>query len=261
MSSTGGGGRDRDKNRKYVSGAAKRKARQEFESRDSKILSKVPKISELFLPKYGDVNVIEPNVEEPTTDSPSQAHGQDAPYQFTATDNAAPTNPIPAAAPEQFELSDQFLTSDSPSTSTDAYSCALGMWPACISDSMREFWAAKGSSECRNMDADFSESSHQFEGENYKRQCNKSLFTYTHDPTKQQHPRIWLCYSPSQRAVFCFACKLMTDSASFGKEGYKDWKHASYCIRRHERSAVHRDAMIQLLQRSDAGCRVDSELV
>ena len=53
----------------------------------------------------------------------------------------------------------------------------------------------------------------------------------------------------------------MTDSASFGKEGYKDWKHASYCIRRHERSAVHRDAMIQLLQRSDAGCRVDSELV
>ena len=53
----------------------------------------------------------------------------------------------------------------------------------------------------------------------------------------------------------------MTDSASFGKEGYKDWKHTSYCIRRHERSAVHRDAMIQLLQRSDAGCRVDSELV
>ena len=32
-------------------------------------------------------------------------------------------------------------------------------------------------------------------------------------------------------------------------------------IRRHERSAVHRDAMIQLLQRSDAGCGVDSELV
>ena len=77
MSSTGGGGRDRDKNRKYVAGAAKRKARQERESRDSKILSKLPKLSELFLPKlkYGNVNVIEPNVEEPTTDSPSLAHG------------------------------------------------------------------------------------------------------------------------------------------------------------------------------------------
>ena len=255
MSSTGGGGRDRDKNRKYVSGAAKRKARQERESRESKILSNVPKISELFLPKYGDVNVIEPNVEEPTTDSPSLAHGQDAPYQFTATDNAAPTKLIPATAPEQFELSDQFLTSDSPSTSTDAYSCDLGMWPACISDSMREFWAAKGSSECRNMDADFSESSYNLRERIIS---GNAMFTYTHDPMKQQHPRIWLCYSLSQGAVFCFACKLMTDSASFGKEGYKDWKHASYCIRRHERSAVHRDAMIQLLQRSDAGCRVDS---
>ena len=157
-------------------------------------------------------------------------------------------NPIPATAPEQFELSDQFFKSDSPSTSTGAYSCDLGMWPACISDRMREFWAAKGSSECRNMDADFSESSYQFEGENYKRQCNKSLFTYTHDPTSQQHPRIWLCYSLPQRAVFCFAGKLMADSASFGKEGYKNWKHASYCIHRHERSVVHRDAMIQLLQ-------------
>ena len=98
---------------RIVNGAAKRKARQERKSRDSKISSKVPKISELFLPNYGDVNVIEPNVEEPPMDSPSQAHGQDAPYQFTATDNAAPTNPIPATAPEQFELSYQFLTSDS----------------------------------------------------------------------------------------------------------------------------------------------------
>ena len=53
----------------------------------------------------------------------------------------------------------------------------------------------------------------------------------------------------------------MTDSTSLGKDGYKDWKHASYFIPHHERSAVHRDSMIQLLQRSDAGCHVDPELV
>lgn len=58
-----------------------------------------------------------------------------------------------------------------------------------------------------------------------------------------------------------FACKLMTDSTSFGKEGYKDWKHAAYCVPRHERNAVHRDAMILLLQRSDAGCRVDFKMM
>ena len=35
-----GGGRDRDKNRKYESGAAKRKAKEERVARESKVLSK-----------------------------------------------------------------------------------------------------------------------------------------------------------------------------------------------------------------------------
>ena len=40
MSSTGGsGGRDRDKSRKYASGAAKRKAKEERLARESKVLS------------------------------------------------------------------------------------------------------------------------------------------------------------------------------------------------------------------------------
>ena len=38
------GGRDRDKNRQYDSGAAKRKAREERAARESEVLSKVPKI-------------------------------------------------------------------------------------------------------------------------------------------------------------------------------------------------------------------------
>ena len=53
----------------------------------------------------------------------------------------------------------------------------------------------------------------------------------------------------------------MNDSNVFGKQGYKDWKHASSKIPCHEKSALHLEAMIQLLQRSDAGCRVDVELV
>ena len=53
----------------------------------------------------------------------------------------------------------------------------------------------------------------------------------------------------------------MTVNLVFGKLGYCDWKRASQSIPRHERSAAHRDTVIQLLQRSDAGCRVDSQLV
>ena len=59
----------------------------------------------------------------------------------------------------------------------------------------------------------------------------------------------------------CFACKLMNDSNVFGKQGYNDWKHASNKILLLEKNALHREAVIQLLRRSDAGCRVDLELV
>ena len=150
------------------------------------------------------------------------------------------------------------VTTNDPS---DAHSCDLGLWPDNISDSMREFWATRGSSDCSNLDADFSVTSTLLQGDKYKRQCQKSMFTYTHQLMKKQHPRTWLCYSPSQHALYCFACKLMTDASVFGKQGYNDWKHASQQISRHERSSNHRQAMVQLLQRSDAKSRVDAELV
>ena len=262
MSSQGGrgGGRDRDKNRKYESGAAKRKAKEERVVRESKVLSKVPKISTLFFPKISGGNIGDNATgcsAQALTDSQSVRNPVESAINNTATIATIVTDSVSEQSDETLTM-----TSDlSGDPSTDAYSCDLGMWPPYVSDSMREYWVGKGSSECRNLDADFSASSSKFEGDNYKRQCQKSLFTYTHELTKQQHPRTWLCYSPSKHAVFCFACKLMNDSNVFGKQGYKDWKHASNKIPCHEKSALHLEAMIQLLQRSDAGCRVDVELV
>ena len=119
---------------------------------------------------------------------------------------------------------------------------------------MREYWAAKGSGQCNNSDADFSASSTRFKGEKY-------THTYTHQLTKQQHLRTWLCFSPSKHAVYCFVCKLMTCVSVFGKEGYRDWKRASQSIPSYEKSSVHREAMLQLLHRSDTNSRVDAELV
>ena len=262
MSSAGSGGRDRDKNRKYVSGAAKRKAREERVSRESKALSKVPKISELFSPKSSGGNEIGSSVDV-VSDFQPQQNDEGASGESTIS-TAAMSTTMTDSVPQPHNISTESLPSDdSASFSTDAseYSCDLGFWPASVSDRMREYWAAKGSSQCRNSDADFCATSTRFEGESYNRQCQRSLFTYTHELTKQQHCRTWLCYSPSKHAVFCFACKLMTESLVFGKQGYKDWKRASQSIPRHEKSAVHREAMIKLLQRSAAGCRVDVELV
>ena len=152
------------------------------------------------------------------------------------------------------------MTLDDPSNS-NSYSSDLGLWPVNVSDSMREYWAAKGSEKCKHSDADFSASSTRFEGDKSNRQCQKILFTYTHQLTKQQHPRTLLCYSLSEQTLYCFACKLMTHVSVWGKQGYKDWKRAFQPIQCHENSSSHREAMVQLLQLSDANSRVDAEQV
>ena len=162
---------------------------------------------------------------------------------------------------ETIPVTETPVTTNDPS---DPHSCDLELWPDNISDSMREYWATRGSSDCSNSDANFSVTSTVLQGDKYKRQCQKSMFTYTHQLTKEQHPRTWLCYSPSQHACTVLFCMQADDRClCFWKAGiHNDWKHASQQISRHERSSNHRQAMVQLLQRSDgAKSRVDAELV
>lgn len=93
---------------------------------------------------------------------------------------------------------------DTTNLNSPSYLPDLGLWPTLVSENMRKYWIAKGSSECQNLDADFSATSTRFEGEKYNRQCQKSLFTFAHLCTKQQYPRNWLCFSPSMLAIYCF---------------------------------------------------------
>ena len=235
-------------------------AKEERVAWERKVLSKVPKISTLFSPKTSD-GKIGGNATGSSAQSLTESQSVRNPVELAISNTAPIATVVTGSVPEQ---SDETLTMTSDlcgDPSADAYSCDLGMWPPNVSDSMREYWVAKGSSKCRNLDTDFSASFRKFDGDTYKHQCQKSLFTYTHELTKQQHPRTWLCYSPSKHTVFCFACKLMNNSNVFGKQGYKDWKHASNKVPCHEKSALHLEAMIQLLQLSDAGCRVEAELV
>lgn len=169
--SSSSGGRDRDKNRTYKSGATKRKAREERVARESKALSKVPKISELF-PKSSGGNATGSSEDRVTDFQPPQ-QDEDASGESTTPISTTVTDSVP----EEPGMFAESLTSDDPSSCTDAYSSDLGLWPASVSDSMREYWATKGSSQCRNSNADFSASSTRYEGENYSRQCQKSLFT------------------------------------------------------------------------------------
>ena len=237
MSSQGGrgGGRDRDENRKYESGAAKRKAKEERVPQECKVLSKVPKISSLFSPKTSGGN-IGGNATGSSAQSFTESQSVRNPVESAISNTATIATVVTGSVPEQ---SDETLTMTSglcDDPSADAYSCDLGMWPPNVSDSMRGYWVTKGSSECRNLDADFSASSRKFDGDTYKRQCQKNLFTYTHELTKQQHPRTGsVTRHLNMQSSALHHCKLMNNSNVFGKQGYEDWKHESNKVSCHEK--------------------------
>ena len=140
------------------SGAAERKAKEERVTRESKVLSKVPKISTVFFPKTSSGN-IGGNATGSSTQSLTESQSVRNPVETAISNTATIATVVTGSVPEQ---SDETLTMTSDlcgDPSADAYSCDLGMWPPNVSDSMREYWVAKGSSECRNLDADFSASS------------------------------------------------------------------------------------------------------
>ncbi len=119
MSSTSGGsGRDRDKNRKYASGAAKRKAKEERIARESKVLSKVPKISELFSPTATcrDANAPCNSIDTHIDLQPLQLEqcDEDASRELTAVAMTA-SSTTTADQPEKPDKSTDTLTSGDPS--------------------------------------------------------------------------------------------------------------------------------------------------
>ena len=182
-SRSGGASRDRDKHRAYLSGASKRKAKEERAARKASVLSKMTNISQLFSPKCN-------------TDH-DNAQGEQL-------EDAANASSIIGVTSNNDDDYHETSTSTTHQDRSNLFCADLGMWPADVSEEMREYWTMKGSDDCQNLDAKLSESATKFEGEKYNRQCQKTLFTYTHQLTKQTISRNWLCYSPSEQHCTAF---------------------------------------------------------
>jgi len=92
------------------------------------------------------------------------------------------------------------------------------------------------------------------------RRCQTSMFQRT-NTNGETVKRTWLCFSPSMGKLYCYVCKLMATSGSqLTNEGFCDWVHASKRLGEHERSKVHLDAVVALLNRSNELNRTDHEL-
>lgn len=76
--------------------------------------------------------------------------------------------------------------------------------------------------------------------------------------------RDWLLYSPSQKAIFCFTCRLMNtpgQNEMFSSIGFNDWKHTSRAIKHHELSQKHLQNNIDYNQRIKQEISIDKSFV
>ena len=157
---------------------------------------------------------------------------------------------------------------------TENLSSDLGEWPppSQVTNRMRDFWIAKGSSECQHHMGPFTKSAQkQSNSCDRQRFCTQNFFTRIH-VNGEKVSRNWLCYSPTTGKVYCFTCTLMstetqpgpasaTASCLFASEGFGDWNHADRGISSHERSKQHCQSTIAVMTLGSARGRIDAELL
>ena len=147
----------------------------------------------------------------------------------------------------------------------DGLGSDIGMWPDRLTQEVIDHWAKTGSSSLQHCNSkDLIQHSVQQQDKRNKqifvRKCRISMFE-RRNRNGESVRRTWLCFSPSNGKVYCFACKLIGAAPNqLTHDGYCDWKHASQRLIEHEQSKDHLDAIIALLQRSQELGRIDKEL-
>jgi hypothetical protein len=95
----------------------------------------------------------------------------------------------------------------------------VGLWGDLIKGDIL-YWLEKGSSECQNSNGSFEKSKKLFANQN--KYCTKSLF-YPKQDNGEKYCREWLVYLPATGRVYCFACKLFSNSStSLSSNGFCD---------------------------------------
>ncbi|XP_065675593.1 zinc finger MYM-type protein 5-like [Hydra vulgaris] len=96
-----------------------------------------------------------------------------------------------------------------------------------------------GSAESQNITDNFEKSKRVYDNPNQIRYCSSALFTRIHPLTNEKSNRTWLCYSPTNRKIYCFICKILLSTQTDLCHGFYDWKNAKRAIEMHEKNSCH----------------------
>lgn len=131
----------------------------------------------------------------------------------------------------------------------------VGLWGDLSKDDIL-FWLEKGPSECQHSNGSFEKSKKHFP--KHDRYCSKSLF-FPKRANGEKYCREWLVYSPATGHVYCFVCKLFSNSSTpLSSDGFCDWRN-TFVVHSHENSVDHRTASVTYLTRK-CGSIIDCQL-
>ena len=239
--------------RRYLSGAQKRKMSEGKKKKDDDLMKSIPKLFDMGF-----------SISRKSAESgeslvmPMESGSQSAGAEDTRSrcDSIVIESQDVNADEVEVELGSAAATGPE-------YGNDPGLWNIVhITDRVREYWISKGPSECQHHDSDFHASERTRENDNTrKRKFVKSLL-YRNHVSGEKHCREWLLYSPSTGNVYCFVCLLFSTGSRtpFSGSGFSDWKHASERITEHERGILHRNAMLTWVSRQQTSGIIDSQL-
>lgn len=259
--------RDRDRGRKFESGAEKqrkRKLRDDFQESQKGALEKFLCTSssqstdqtsnaELIRTTTGEIK------EKETTEREILSADD---YQCTSTDKSEPVAVFSSTETATFELEEKSLV---PSESKLAEPLALaidsndpGKWPDIITASMTEILVQKGPPKIP--------SALTFPRNDDGRHFSID-FCYYKLSNGEINSRTWLIYSKSKDVAYCFCCRIFNvkstshmTSKLCKPEGFNSWRRCSDALRKHERSEDHISSFtkwVELKQRLQKNCTID----
>src|SRR5215469_15976066 len=130
-----------------------------------------------------------------------------------------------------------------------------GFWPFYIGDKERVYLVEKG--PFRDSGADYPQ-----DETSEKRRFSRRFF-FRKLRNGDCADRRWLVYSNHKNGVFCFCCRLFSDSKSkLAFEGNSDWKNMSNVLTEHESSVKHIlavGAWVELENKLKEGTAIDKE--
>lgn len=132
----------------------------------------------------------------------------------------------------------------------------IGLWPENIEE-LIDYWIKVGSSNLQNCNEQLIiEKSNK---QNYNNFTHKNFNRKT--ANGEIIKRSWLCFSPSHGSVYCFVCKLMSNTRTqFTHGGFCDWKHVNARLLAHKTSKGHLNCVVTLAFRSKELGRIDTDL-